>query len=73
MGSKGVGDLEPGFSHKERRTWFTFFSPLCTEVRGPELPPAPSLVLPCLRGKVWLCFLRAVEDRHPRSWDYVQV
>lgn len=53
MGSKGVGDLEAGFSHKEGRTWFTFFSPLCTEARGPEpctilgaaLPPRRDLAL----------------------------
>lgn len=37
-----MGDLETGFSHKERRTWFTF-SPPCTESRGPELPPCTIL------------------------------
>lgn len=43
VGNKGVGDLGTSFSHKERRTWFTFFSPPCTEARGPELPPCTIL------------------------------
>lgn len=73
MGSKELGHLESGFSHKEKRIWFTTFSPLCTGVRGPELPPAPSLVLPCLWREILLCFLRPGEGNHPWSWNCVQV
>lgn len=74
MGSKGVGDLEPGFSHQETRTWFFFFSSLCTEVSGPQLPTTPSSVrtLPPRRDlALWL--LRAVEGDHLRTQDYVKV
>lgn len=73
MGSKGVGDLEPGFSHQETRTWF-FFSSLCTEVSGPQLPTTLSSVrtLPPRRDlALWL--LRAVEGDHLRTQDYVKV
>lgn len=73
MGSKGVGDLKPGFSHQEERTWFTF-SPVCREVSGSRLPSVPFSVqnLPP-RQDLAPWFLRAVGGDHLRSDDFVKV